>query len=222
MIRKVKKYIEYFFGIPKTIIFNLKYFPFNIAILFPVFISNRVILKRLAGTVDLGIIKTGIVKIGFGDIPLIDSTRTKTLLNLSGSFIFRGSAEIGPGCSLGGSGKWIFGDGFRMTANSSIFADNRVEIGKNVIISWDVLIMDQDFHSIFNEKRQIINAPKAIVIGDKVWIGCRVMVLKGSNIRSGNIIAAGTTVRQSLDINNAILGEEIQLKVMRENVFWER
>lgn len=91
----------------------------------------------------------------------------------------------------------------------------------DVLISWDTLIMDTDFHKIkdFNGKR--LNENQDIYIGDNVWIGCRKLILKGASIPGNYIIAANSTVVHSFESESQIIGGNPG-KVLRDNVMWER
>jgi acetyltransferase-like isoleucine patch superfamily enzyme len=39
---------------------------------------------------------------------------------------------------------------------------------------------------------------KKIIIGENVWLGCNVAVLKGANIGDGAVVAAGAVVTKSI------------------------
>lgn len=47
---------------------------------------------------------------------------------------------------------------------------------------------------------------KPVIIKDNVWIGCRVIVLKGVTIGSGAIIAAGAVVTKDVPENSIAAG----------------
>ena len=78
--------------------------------------------------------------------------------------------------------------------------------------------MDTDYHKIYNEDHLCINEDIPIVFGDKVWIGCRSTVLKGTHVPLGVIIAFGSVVTGNLERNNCIYTDKI---VLKERVFWE-
>jgi acetyltransferase-like isoleucine patch superfamily enzyme len=212
---------DYILSLPKTLIFNFTYFPFRVAVRLPVLISHRVILKKISGSVVLGRVKTGIVKIGFDDVPLFDCKRGKGVLVISGKIVFEGSAWIGPGCQLGVSGEMTCGDNFVITAYSLISAKKKIAFGKNVMISWDVLVIDHDWHDIFDDKGLLLNPAKPIIIGDNVWVCCRSLILKGCHIANGIIVAAGTTVTGSVAGANSIIGDNVELRVLKDNIFWK-
>jgi acetyltransferase-like isoleucine patch superfamily enzyme len=218
----MRRYYEYFRCIPKTFIFNFRYFPLRIAIKLPVFISHRVILRKLSGTVKLEQIKTGIVKIGFGDPPLFDSNRERSVLYITGSLTFKGSAEFGPGCRIGVYGEMICGNNLAITGFSMISAKDRIVIGEDVMISWDVAMMDHDYHDLRDETHNVINPPKPIHIGNSVWVCFRVVVLKGCTIPDGVIISAGAIVAGSIEEKNIIIGNQSNLRTIKRNIYMKR
>lgn len=73
----------------------------------------------------------------------------------------------------------------------------KVTIGNNVMISGGCKIMDTNFHSIFPDERrkgEHDDFPAEVIIGDDVFIGVGVTILKGTKIGSRSIVAAGSVV----------------------------
>ena len=58
-----------------------------------------------------------------------------------------------------------------------------------------------------------------IKIGNHVWIGANVTILKGVSIGDGSIVAAGSVVTKS--IPEACLAAGVPAKVIKENVQWK-
>lgn len=198
----MKKIIKFILRINvRTIYFNFKYFPLKQAIKFPVLLSRKVKLFRTLGTVEIKSehIQTAMIKIGFGEVAIFDKKYSRSIWNVQGKVIFNGSAQIGHGSKIavGENGILEFGENFQVSAESSIVAFHNVKFGNDCLLSWDVLIMDTDFHYITNSDNEIINSPKPIVIGNKVWIGCRSLVLKGSVIPDNCVIGANSIVNQT-------------------------
>ena len=69
------------------------------------------------------------------------------------------------------------------TAETSIVAFTEIRFGNNCLLSWDILVMDTDFHKLKDEFGNIINKPRPIIIGDRIWIGCRCLILKGQSFQ---------------------------------------
>ncbi len=68
-------------------------------------------------------------------------------------------------------------------------------IGKNVLIGTRVEVYDSDFHTLLPNVR-LSETPKraAVKIGDDVWIGNNVTILKGTEVGEHSVIAAGAVV----------------------------
>jgi hypothetical protein len=207
----------------KTIYFNFKYFPFAQAIYMPVFICRHVKFVNLKGQVSFqGNVKPRQVRIGYKALSFFDHNRSRSILDIHGHVIFEGKATIGHGSKLAvaRNAELSFGDRFVITAESSILCTTAIKFGSNCLLSWDIYIMDTDFHKILNEKKEEINCPKPINFGNDIWIGCRCLILKGANIPNGSIIAANTTVgSKPLTGENRVFGGS-PLVELKNNVTW--
>jgi acetyltransferase-like isoleucine patch superfamily enzyme len=84
-------------------------------------------------------------------------------------------------------------------------------------------MMDTDFHAIKdNTSQKTINAPRPIHIGNHVWIGSRVTVLKGVRMASNTIIAAASVITKSFDEEYCVIGGSGKdASILRHNVQWE-
>jgi acetyltransferase-like isoleucine patch superfamily enzyme len=209
----------------RTIYFNFKYLPFHQAIYMPVFISRHVYLADMKGNVSLlGQISTRQIRIGYKAVGIFDHKRSRSIWDVRGNVTFKGEAFIGHGCkiSINTNASVVFGDKFAMTAESSIACSNNIEFGDGCLVSWETLIMDTDFHKIFDENMQQINESRPIFFGDRSWIGCRCLILKGAKIPTGSIIAANTTVGSRPIIGeNRIFGGN-PVSELRKNIIWTR
>lgn len=93
-------------------------------------------------------------------------------------------------------------------------------MGKDILISWDTLFMDTDFHYV-SKVGEIDNAvnEKEIIIGNHVWIGCRATVLKGAALSDNCVVAAGSVVTKSFkETSTLIAGNPVAVK--RQGVEW--
>ncbi|MEI6752662.1 MAG: acyltransferase [Paludibacter sp.] len=170
-----------------------------------------------------GDITCGMITIGFSDVGIFDFKRSKAIWNVSGRVIFKGRALIGQGSkiSVEDTGELIFGENLKITAETSIVSLLKIEFGKNCLLSWDILIMDNDFHAIINKKNGIrFPQSKPIYIGDNVWIGCNTTILKGSHIPEHCIIGSNSTVNKKFEESYCLYAGN-PLKVRKENVDWE-
>ena len=205
-----------------SIKFNLRYFPFKQAIKLPVFLHKNVLLKDLSGKVEIhGNAQSGDIWIGYGDVGIFDITYSRTILEIKGKLIFKGSAFIGQGSriSVGKSGTLAIGDKFKITAESSIICFDEISIGNEVLLSWQVQVMDTDFHRIYNDSNELLNADKPIIINNKVWIGSRCTILKGAELPQGSVVAANSLVSKQLEGNNCLYAGQ-PAKLLKEDIYW--
>ena len=100
-----------------------------------------------------------------------------------------------------------------MSGNSSIICQKDISFGNDCLLSWDILVMDSDFHKILNRQDETVNAPSPIRIGNHVWIGCRSSILKGVQIANHTVIAAGAVITKTLpDAHSIYGGNNLKLK----------
>lgn len=117
-------------------------------------------------------------------------------------------------------GKIVVGQRTFINGGTNLISINKIEIGNDVTIAWNVTIYDHDSHSldyrdrIMDIKQQnedylnnnsfignknwdvVKSAP--IIIKDKAWIGFNAIILKGVTIGEGAIVAAGAVVTKDV------------------------
>jgi maltose O-acetyltransferase len=101
----------------------------------------------------------------------------------------------------------IIEDGAMINNNACIIADRTsIRIGKGALIGTEFTVYDSDFHSVRPEARLDGDYETAPVeIGENVFIGSRVTVLKGVSIGRNSVIAAGSVVNKDVP-ENVIVG----------------
>ena len=148
------------------------------------------------------------MSIGFGDVGLYDKRYDRSVVEICGTVIVNGKVSLGTGSvlSVSSKGTVTFGNNFCNTANIQIVCDDHITFGDDVLVSWNTLIMDTDFHKIKNLTTDEVYAETCpIDIGDNVWIGCRTVVLKGSRIPNGCILGANSVCAKSYEAENCII-----------------
>lgn len=224
-MKKFKKLINLIeIDIFKTIYFNFHYLKFRDAIKFPVIIYRQSLLLDTRGRVEFNCkIRTAMIRIGKHGLGTRDVSYDRTIWQCTGNIVFNGSASIGRGSRISVEGQLILGEGFCITGASTIIAKKSVTFGKNCLVSWDVLIMDTDFHRIYDFDKVEINKPKDILIGDHVWIGCRNVILKGVSICNDTVIAANSTITKSVTEENTIVGGAgKEQQILKKKITWEQ
>ncbi len=116
-------------------------------------------------------------------------------LHIRGPFylkaLFGGTIEIGDECFF--------------NHNCSITCMNKVKIGSYCKFGNNLVIVDHD-HS-FKHQTNEEYVSDSIQIGNNVWIGANVTVLKGISIGDNCVIAAGSIVRKSIPANTVLYQE---------------
>lgn len=222
MVKK-KDIIDALLGLPKSIYFCFKYLPLGLAIRLPVLLSHHVCLANMKGTVHITASKitVGLIKIGFGEVGIFDRKYSRTIWqNNGGGVTFKGKCSIGHGSriSINKMGELIFGENFGISAESHIVCSKKIQFGNDVLISWQCLIMDTDFHKVFSKSEQ--NVDQSVCIGNHVWIGCRSTILKGTNIADNCVIAANSNVVRGTYDNHTIIAGNPAIIVKRD-IEWE-
>jgi acetyltransferase-like isoleucine patch superfamily enzyme len=119
---------------------------------------------------------------------------------------------------IGNGSKAIVSIGNRSSVGdrTEIHCCQKISIGDDVRISWDVVIMDTDYHSIDSNSHKTND----VEIGNRVWIGCHSIILKGVRIGNGAVVAAGSVVTHDIPPGALVAGNPA--RIVRENVAWER
>ena len=210
----------------KTVLFNLHYLPFADAVKCPIFIYKHTRLVQMNGTLIVSApLRTGMIKIGHYVPGTQDERYQQTTWEILGRIEFVGNACIGRGTniSVGKNATMTVGDNLTVSGNTEFYCHHRISIGDSCTLSWGILMMDTDFHAIKdNTSQKTINAPRPIHIGNHVWIGSRVTVLKGVRMASNTIIAAASVITKSFDEEYCVIGGSGKdASILRHNVQWE-
>lgn len=210
----------------RSVILNFRLLPFNQAIHFPLLIERNVrITKLYKGGIRLyGDCKIpGIVQLGYNSIGISNVKRDSSILQVEkgGCLKFYGRCFIANGfnISINENAEIVFGNGCVFTGRDTLISQKNIEFGCHCTVSWDSQFMDTDLHKIIQNGR-IINEPKGIKIGNHVWIGCRVNILKGTEILDNCIIGASSLVSGKLLESNAIYAGN-PAKIIKQNIEWQ-
>lgn len=96
----------------------------------------------------------------------------------------------------------------------------KVHIGERCLFSDTITFRTGDSHSILDSDGKRINKAKDITIGDHVWIGQQVIVLKGSTVGADSIVGTGSLLTgKTYDSNSIIAG--IPAKIVKQHVSWD-
>ncbi len=88
-------------------------------------------------------------------------------------------------------GKLTIGSGF-FNCDSVINVADSITLGDEVLLARGVRIYDSDHHKVLDEKGNVANPPRPVIIGDHVWLAQNCIILKGCKIGSGAVLSAGS------------------------------
>ena len=111
----------------------------------------------------------------------------------------------------------FIGDGTYVNNNFVTIAEHTsISIGKRCMIGTGVEILDSDFHGIrlVDRSRSQPEWAKPVVIGDDVFIGSNVRILKGVTIGDGSVVANASVVTKDIPPNVIAAGSPA--KVLKE------
>lgn len=153
MMNRIHKILLILKAIPKTLVFNFKYFPVRDAIKLPIIVSHRVRLQKMNGSVEIDSpIKFNMIRIGFHENPIFDQKNTYAVWNNEGKVSFSGNAYLGNGSCIANFGALKLGNNFQMSGNSSIVCKSDISFGNDVLIGWNCTFIDGDAHKIYYNK----------------------------------------------------------------------
>lgn len=100
-------------------------------------------------------------------------------------------------------------------SGATIYSRKGITIGDNTLIGGNVKILDNDFHPLEVEARNIDDKKmiksKEIIIGKNCFVGCNALILKGSKIGDGSVVGAGSVVVGDFPNNVLIAGNPAKM-----------
>lgn len=214
--------IKHIPDIPKTIYLNFLLFDFKQAIKMPIMISRKVKIKEIyRGSVVIPEnVKPFFIKIGIEGVQGVVTDRNGYLkIGKEAKICFKGKTSLSRGVYIRATGNITFGNKFYCNCDLSIICGKSITFGDDCILGWNVHIRDCDGHSLFQNGVRI-NPNKAVQIGNHVWIGQDVKILKGTVIPENSVIAMNSCVTKSFTEPKTIIGG-YPAKVIKQNVDWE-
>ncbi|HYX05717.1 MAG TPA: acyltransferase [Bacteroidales bacterium] len=190
--------------------------------LLPVYVSRRTKLYVLKGKVEIETpLRTGMITIGYGNVGIFDKKIHRAIWEVTGTIAFKGEAmlKFGSKITVGEKGVLTIGNKFRISTNSTIICFRKISFGNNCRISWDVIIMDTDFHYITTRDGKILNSPKEIRLGNNTWVGMRCVFSKGAILDDNIIVASNSLINKEIKGSFQIIGGT-PAKILKEQVTW--
>jgi tetrahydrodipicolinate N-acetyltransferase len=161
----------------------------------------------LDGAERVSVSPGGALRVGLGPFGLTSEHDTSVIRIRPGArFAVDGIVSLQRGVRVVvDGGELRIGHGTNVNGLTKILVAQSVRIGSGCTLSWDVQILDNDFHAI---TRDGVTRPSAapVVIGDRVWVGTAALVLKGVTIGEGAVIAAAAVVTRDVPAGAIVAG----------------
>lgn len=221
--KKFSLLINILLSLPKTIVFNLRYFPLRQAVRLPVLILNnfKVMEMHRMGIVFEG--KCSLFQLRFsngGSFGVPSYNRGEIWIEKNGiiKIAEHASVTFTEGTHLRIGGELIFNGNFNANKNCFIACSRNIQFGKEIMLGWNVVIRDSDGHWVSHDG--IIKPDwKPILIGDHVWICSEAHILKGVTIGNDSILAYRSLATKAYLGDNLLIGGS-PAKIIGRNVSW--
>ncbi|MBO0446601.1 acyltransferase [Enterococcus ureilyticus] len=208
-------------SIPKSIFWNFRLLPFKQALRLPLLFHFKTRMYVNKGTMIL-LKDAKLFNFSFGFGGSLGVARNKEsffIVRNSGTLKIKGKSTFAAGSSIRvEEGVLEIGANFNANKNCYISVFKKVIIGEQVLLGWNVTLIDNDGHTI--DSNQNVGE---IHISNDCWIAAHSYILKNVSLGSGNVVAARSLVTSSLmkqgtPSRSVIAGHPA--KVIKTNIVW--
>lgn len=136
---------------------------------------------------------------------------------------------IGKECKCSELEIWLEDDGNQVTighntrvtgkTHLAVTEGTRLQIGSRCLLANDITMRTGDSHSILDAEGKRCNPAADISIGEHVWIGEAVHILKGVSVESDAVIGTGAVITKSVPSGCVAAGNPA--RVVKEQITWE-
>ena len=212
--------LRYYKVLMQSLLFNLRFLPFQQAKHLPILLYNPHLIDCTGGVeIKSGNIYRGMIKLG---IPLTPKyPQNGITLEIRGKLVFRGSCTIGNDSfiSVGKLGRLTIGNNLIVTAAMKVVCAKSITIGDNVLLGWETTLMDTSFHPLFNrESNSFMEATREIVIGDNNWTGMQTLVMPGVITPPNCVFGARSVVTRNGQYQSYCLYGGAPIRKLKSNV----
>ena len=207
----------------RSFLFNIRYLGLKKGIKIPVFIAWNCKTNIAPNTIEVPEqVYFGMVKIGvnLGHFNRGNYEECFLKVGKEGRLIFKGKCNIAVGSAINISkGKVSIGDSVSTNDRFTLSSEKAITIEDGVLFGWNCTIIDGDGHSLINNKGEIVNEAKEVIIGNECWIASDSKIMKGVCLADYTTVAMGSIVTKSITEKNTILAGN-PAKIVKRNVRW--
>jgi acetyltransferase-like isoleucine patch superfamily enzyme len=222
IIKKIWKRRSDFRSIFSSILFNFYYLPFKQAMYLPILLYKPKFIS-LKGNVFLSEdsnIRFGMIRLGFPSVSIYPNSGI--IFDNRGTILFNGNCFIGnnSAISIAESGNVRLGDNFRASTTFKLVCYYDINIEENVLLGWDCIIMDTDFHKLTKLSGGYSKGYGSINIGNNCWIANSCKVLKKTRIPNYSVVTAGSIISGPIDFPEySIIGSKQKMDVIASGLY---
>lgn len=170
-----------------------------------IWIGSRTVLE---GADRIRVREGGALRIGLGSFGLsCDDDTSVVRVREGASLACEGVVSLQRGVRVVVDGGTLtLGHGTNVNGlGTRLLCAQEITIGAFCTFSWDVQVLDNDFHAITVDG---VERPSVapVRLGDRVWVGTRAVVLKGVTIGDGAVVAAGAVVSSDVPAGAVVGG----------------
>lgn len=180
----------------QSVYFNFRYLPMRQAWKLPILFYKPKKLK-CTGKFEFNCpIKFGMIKLGVNLVSIYPDSGIK--FENKGKIIFNGKLTIGnnSAISVGKSGTLTFGDDVLATCSLKLACYNSITFEDNVLIGWDCLFIDTDFHKLTSIRPCPGKAYGPIHVGHNTWIATGCKLYKNATVPPECVVGADTILHK--------------------------
>ncbi|SFZ92699.1 Acetyltransferase (isoleucine patch superfamily) [Flaviramulus basaltis] len=205
----------------KTLYFNFKMFPFQIAAKLPVYFYGSVKFTSLNGNI---IIEAPIKRsmVGFGQqFELATRSKRTAEINLNGDLKIKGHVHIGKDYMIyiGVNAFCEFGHMVCLGSDVKLFCTNKIVLNNWARIGYQSQVLDTNFHNMFNivtKERYPLSSP--ITIGSYNSIANRNTIMQNTKTPDYCVVASNSLLNKDYTLlGNNILLAGVPARLVREN-----
>jgi len=208
ILNKIYRNRWIFRSILSSVYFNFRVLPIKQAIRLPILLYKPKFVNCLRGGVFInGEIIPGMIRLGINIVPIYHNHGI--MIQNAGTIIFNGPAVIGndSAISVGKNGVLNIGRNFSATAKLKLVCFHQITLSNDVLIGWDCMICDTDFHKLttIKDSNKIGKGYGSVYVAENVWIANSCKLYKNTSIPPFCVIGSDTILRKHIKCDSHTL-----------------
>lgn len=223
---KILRAIKRYYYLLHSVFFNFYYLPFKQAIKLPIILYNPVFFS-LKGKmkIDSNNISPGMIRLGLGGVSIFPDIMGIHYENHGGVIVFKGKCEIGSSSSIsiGKDAIIVFGENFKATYGCKIVSYSQIIFGDNVLVGWDCLFVDSDFHVMYDASTDTMTQSRyPIHIGNNNWFAMKCTILKGTSTPDFCTVGASSLLNKKYILEPRCFLAGNPAKLISSDLYWDK